>query len=678
MNTDRIGSILFTAKIRFVAATAAADDGVHAMLLMTQDHEEEDDGEKGDEDFEDSEKEEGFHLLMGGRLRWEDLASAPLSAWDDKNSVDDTDDRLHDSNNRNHYADATTSVSNYKGAVDLRYSSLDSSSVATAPEREPTGSSRARPSGCRHAVDECDDNGRVPAIRTDDHDDDRDSFMYSLAHGFELSDSSWRDRSRTTTTTATTVRVADVPHKGRGLVAATSLPRGKILYTERAVVACQVISPSSNSSSTQCTNNGIIGDGNAGHWASGSEDGDDDLDDLDGPNEVRACQQCFRSLEPCLNGLPHPELWPAVVGANSSSSNSSSGNGREWPAQCSDACGSWLCSMRCFQQHMGEYGSCCDLRNAAKLLRLGNGDGADLSAEPAIALAISMLRHCLQYHRQGQTVAATSEKTNDGVSQSAVDGTMLRGLCGDPADVTPLELGFPDATSDSSHTSSVLDPSHVNCTARGLDNDGTTSTQQSQQSPSPSPPIPNMTLEPLYKQLVEVWSMSPDEASFLNLHLFHRLAAMAARNGVGMSPVSPFATYYQALIRRAGGRGTTRHARVVEQVALAVSKGATNRLERGMDRHIQEKVSPRLVAIFALTSRINHDCQPNAELVTSFADCHVDVRLLRDVIAGDEITINYVGRFGNRNKSLECRQKELRRKYLFNCRCRLCLVGRGE
>ena len=97
-----------------------------------------------------------------------------------------------------------------------------------------------------------------------------------------------------------------------------------------------------------------------------------------------------------------------------------------------------------------------------------------------------------------------------------------------------------------------------------------------------------------------------------------------------------------------------------------------------MDRRVQEKVSPSLVTIFPLTSRINHDCEPNAELVTSFVDSHVDVRLVRVVHGGEEITINYVGRFGGRNKSLECRQTELRRKYLFVCRCRLCRVASGE
>jgi SET domain len=665
------------------------------MLLMTRDHEEEDNGEKGeDDDDEDSEEQEGFYLLTGGRLRWEDLASAPLSAWDDDDnrSVDVDDKGLQGDDNYDGVAQAADVPSRSNRPLDSSITTTTESSSSSAEAAAAEASAASASSGpqgtrkvARPAADvfaDAQQGARQddPAIHTnddDDGDDDRDSFMYSLAHGFERSGSSRGYGGRTA---ATTVNVADIPHKGRGLVAGTSMPRGTILYTERAAVACQVMSPSRTSSSTRCTTNGIIGNGDGGNQARGSEDGDEAHHaEFDGLYDVRACQHCFRSLEPCLNGLPHPELWPTVAGSTASSS-SSAGDARAWPAQCPDGCESWFCSMTCHQQHREQYGSCCDLRHAARLLlHSSNGeDGVDLSAEPAIALAVRMLRHCLHQHRQRQSVEAMSEKTNDDPAQSALDGTALQGLCGDPADVTPLELGFPDAAHDPALTSESLDLLQHNRRDPGLDsenaaNDDATSTQQ-----SAVPPIPTMTLEPLYRRLVELWSMSPHEASVLHVRLFHTLAAMAARNGVGMSPASPFATYYQALIRHAGGRGTPRHAQVVERVAIAVSNGATDRLERGMDRHVQQKVSPSVVAVYPLTSRINHDCRPSAELVCGFVDCHVDVRLLRNVDAGEEITINYVGRFGNRNKSLECRQTELRRKYLFNCRCRLCLVESGE
>jgi SET domain len=653
------------------------------MSIMTRhrDDEHEDEDEDDDDEDEDSE-EEGFRLLMGGRLRWEDLAAAPLTAWDvdDRSVRDQGDDPRGDTgkcSSKNDDANATRR-SSLEGAIDP----IDSS-MATACEREPKGGTcevalpgHNLPNAIGVAGDEDDrahDHRTDHALHNDGDDDhDQDSFAYSLAHGFELSGSR-RLRNRT-------VRIADVAAKGRGLVAARHLPRGTVLYTERAAVACQVVVSASGTNAQSDRKSKGIGDGDSGNGENVSVDCDDDhqVDDADGLYNVRACQQCFRSLEPCLDGLPHPELWP-VVGSGTVRSPyfSSAAAGRDWPSQCPD-CGSWFCSMTCQQQLLEQYGSCCDLRNATRLLLINPniGEDVDLSAEPAIALAVRMLRHCLQHNRQRCASRATRDENSDDSSQSALGGTMLRGLCGDPADVTPLELGFPNVESESPKTSEI--PENDNCPDRGLEDEEKGEANSMQQSSFQSPSIPAMTLEPLHKQLVDLWSISPIEASVFNVRLFHRLAAMAARNGVGMSPVSPFATYYQTLIRHAGGRGTEAHAQVVEHVARAVSHGATSCLERGMDRRIQEIVSPRLVAIFPLTSRINHDCEPNAELVTSFVDCHVDVQLIRDVHAGEEITINYVGRFGGRNKSLECRRTELRRRYLFVCRCRLCLVHSGE
>jgi SET domain len=625
---------------------------------------------KDEDDSEDeASEEEGFRLLMGGRLRWEDLAAAPLTAWDvdDRSVRDQGDDRRGDTGECSSKGDDVnaTSRSSLKGAINP----MDSS-VATACEREPKGGTCevALPGnaigGPGDEDDRAHDHRTDQALHNDGDGDDQESFVYSLAHGFEIPGSR-RAPGRT-------VRIADVSHKGRGLVAVASahLLRGTILYTERAAVGCQVVAPAIGANAQKF------------HRMSGgfgepvSVDGcDDDGDINDSLYNVRACQQCFRSLEPCLDGLPHPELWPMVGSGTVRSPYVSSAAERDWPSQCPD-CGSWFCSMACQQQLLEQYGSCCDLRHTTRLL-LNNpincSHDVDLSAEPAIALAVRMLRHCLQHYRQRCASGATRDENSDDSSQSTLDGTMLRGLCGDPADVTQLELGFLDVESD------LPEPSCDHRPDPAPEEEANDKASSTQQSSSQSPSIPAMTLDPLYKQLVDLWSMTPNEASaVLNVTLFHRLAAMAARNGVGMSPMSPFATYYQALIRHAGGRGTAAHAQVVEHVARAVSHGATSCLERGMDRRVQDKVSPRLVAIFPLTSRINHDCEPNAELVTSFVDCHVDVQLIRDVHVGEEITINYVGRFGGRNKSLECRQAELRRKYLFVCRCRLCLVHSGE
>lgn len=84
----------------------------------------------------------------------------------------------------------------------------------------------------------------------------------------------------------------------------------------------------------------------------------------------------------------------------------------------------------------------------------------------------------------------------------------------------------------------------------------------------------------------------------------------------------------------------------------------------------------QVVAIFLLTARINHACDPCAEVRSQeFVDCNIDVVATRDILQGQEITISYinVGRLAGksaRNKTR--RMRELRAKYLFDCDCTLC------
>jgi len=90
-----------------------------------------------------------------------------------------------------------------------------------------------------------------------------------------------------------------------------------------------------------------------------------------------------------------------------------------------------------------------------------------------------------------------------------------------------------------------------------------------------------------------------------------------------------------------------------------------------MDRQL----APTLVGIFPLTARINHSCDPTAQLQSrAFSDCHVDVVALQDLAAGQEITISYLDR--KQFRSRHQRRRELQSKYLFTCDCRLCRFER--
>jgi hypothetical protein len=181
-------------------------------------------------------------------------------------------------------------------------------------------------------------------------------------------------------------------------------------------------------------------------------------------------------------------------------------------------------------------------------------------------------------------------------------------------------------------------------------------------------------LQRLYDALVERFSISAVEQSTLSSELLGRFASIAARNGFGVRTQSPFRSYYAALLRSIGGRdNSAKHLEVQNHVARAL--GASS-LQRGMDRQLDAKVAPEIVALFLLISRINHSCCPNAEVLSQeFVDNHVDLVAKETIESGEEITISYIGtgpqsatgRLG-RHK----RQRELYAKYLFHCGCVKC------
>ena len=103
----------------------------------------------------------------------------------------------------------------------------------------------------------------------------------------------------------------------------------------------------------------------------------------------------------------------------------------------------------------------------------------------------------------------------------------------------------------------------------------------------------------------------------------------------------------------------------------------------------------RTVAMFETLSRCNHSCAPNVDLQTTTrspvqstdgdggasADGLPPSRTarliaLRDVDAGEELTLSYLGSVGSARmeKGAEERRAELRRKYRFHCECVRCGV----
>lgn len=397
------------------------------------------------------------------------------------------------------------------------------------------------------------------------------------------------------------VQVADLSMAGRGsaLIATTAIPKGQVIYTERAAIATQV-----------------PGKDNEQH---GNNVG----------FSVPACQHCFRSLAgaslcqaPNAPAMPMPHLWPIpdlLLDVTSTTDalhqKDEIQKDKHGRVKCT-CCQALFCSEHCRSQQVNAFGSCCVRTRALHMLPTVLQ--TDSEVQSAVALAVCMFGMGLQRYRQ----------------TGSLKGTGVDGLCGNDTEVTALELGAVERNANGNV---------------------------------------QYTLEPVYNELLNIFSMTPTEQAVLSLKELHCMAAKAARNGVGIRTQSPFKAYHAALVRQGGGRGSSKQVELTAQVAAALGS-TTGKLERGMDRVVEERVAPEIVALFPLTARINHSCAPNTEIRSQeFVDCHMDLVAVCDIGAGQEILISYIGvgpAVGR--KSGPRRRRELQAKYLFQCDCEEC------
>jgi hypothetical protein len=341
---------------------------------------------------------------------------------------------------------------------------------------------------------------------------------------------------------------------------------------------------------------------------------------------VRACQHCFRSLAPVSScqtltdsaPLPLPDLWPvpAFDFENDISAPALPIRRDRYGRVVCKTCHACFCSEHCRTEQIHVFGSCCTRTKA--LTALPTIKNSDRQVQSAVALAVCMFGMSLHHYRR----------------TGSCDGTALDGLCGDAKDIAELELGMAEQDSEGRETCS---------------------------------------LKPVYTRLIELFDMTDKEQSVRSLQDLHEMASKAARNGVGIRTQSPFKTYYASLLRQAGGRGSDKHEQLMVEVANALGSDDGN-LERGMDRVVEERVAPEVVALFPLTARMNHSCAPNAEVRSQeFVDCHMNLVAKRDIAAGEELLISYIGVGPSvGRKSRYRRRRELQAKYLFWCECREC------
>lgn len=408
--------------------------------------------------------------------------------------------------------------------------------------------------------------------------------------------------------------------KGNILVATRTIQKGEVIFTERALEAAQV--PFGRC--IRCS----------------SSQGDQMY-------TVRGCQHCFRSLEPASSLLgkghtgsgriPLSELWPVTEYVDLHVNESECTNcaatrerGKLWTDKkskrttCGD-CGAIFCTHNCAKSHMNTMGSCCLCTNAIKgvihaMLCESSGDGCDdfqTDIDPVLILATRMFCATVQRYRNG-------DPTN-----------LFDGLCGDPFDINALRLGSQDRRTG------------------------------------------HYSLEREYKALIDVLELTESEcAKPLSLKTFQKTGAMAQRNAISLMTRSPFQSYYQAILRNTGSRGSPGHKQVMCELACTLgSKDGT--LSRDMDRIIEEKCAVKIGGIFTLAAKMNHSCDPCVEIRgKEYIDCNIDIVARRNIHRGEELSISYVylgAHPSNSTVAKNRRRRELEGRYLFICNCTRCV-----
>ena len=464
--------------------------------------------------------------------------------------------------------------------------------------------------------------------------------------------------------------------KGNGLVATQFIPRGTVIYTEQAATATQPLPPTlleTSSSHNQEKNSSMI---------------------------VQACQNCCRSLEPIskllsnnkthVGGdsddsrvsslLPHPELWPILpldfverkTDKNDEVADDENNNNNKklvWDkygrVKCT-TCHTLFCSTSCRSCFHETYGSCCAwTRTQQACILASSSSSSSFGTDPPIILGTRLFCHMLHYYRKHRNDPGVGVGSEDGTSPLA--GHFLSGFCGTHDNLNALELG------EYIRQPQPQPQKEQNAIDSGRD---------------------YYTLQSLYERLQTILELSTyDERKIFDLCLLHTAVAKAARNGFGIRTQSPFKSYYAGLLRQSGGqRDSPKHRANMKRVIRAIfsssisssssldnkddNKDEDYKLERGMDRIIEQMVAPEVCAVFSLTARCNHACVPNAYVCSQeYVDARIDVIAQRDIAVGEEIVISYIGTggvAGMGKKSTGQRQRALWARYLFHCDCAEC------
>jgi hypothetical protein len=241
---------------------------------------------------------------------------------------------------------------------------------------------------------------------------------------------------------------------------------------------------------------------------------------------------------------------------------------------CRD-CGAVFCNRYCAKHHLQTIGDCCRCTRAIEGLvnaivcsekeRLFsiNGDNNDdegegddyasfVDIDPVLVLAARMfIAQVRRYRSDGGN--------RDRSDHYSASDSLFYGLCGDAEDIHAL--GF--------ETSSPV----TNNDADNAENN----------------PQPLLQEYEAIANAIELTESERNSDSRFSLRQFHKIVAIAQRNAISLTTGSPFRTYYQAMIRQTGGRGSRRQQEVASDVARLLGS-KDGKLTRDMDRMVENKV----------------------------------------------------------------------------------------
>lgn len=173
-------------------------------------------------------------------------------------------------------------------------------------------------------------------------------------------------------------------------------------------------------------------------------------------------------------------------------------------------------------------------------------------------------------------------------------------------------------------------------------------------------------LTELHQAFVQVFSDEEILGKYLTIEGLTHLFAMIGTNSQGIG-TSSFASWVKSVSELNTLSEKQRHE-VDELIDAFYMK-----LEDTVGQFLNNEGS----GLYVTQSKINHSCNPNAEIRFPFSNNVLQVVALREINVNEEVSISYLDEC-QLNRSRHSRQKYLQENYLFLCECEKCQDEIGD